>query len=281
MLGFREAEALTKRNAKTFYFASRFLPKEQRLATYAVYAICRISDDSVDEPEGFGNRSGLDQARRDIEAAYGDEALSSAVLLAFRATVRRYQIPKLYFDELLDGMEMDLTKRRYADFDELYRYCYKVAGVVGLIMLSLFGQRDPRAPEHAVQLGVAMQLTNILRDIKEDLDKGRIYLPQDELARFGISEADLALGKVADRLKDLLAFQIARARDYYARATLGIQMIAAVRSRLVALVMKEIYAGILGEIERNGYDVFSRRAHVSGGKKLRAALRILLSGAYR
>jgi phytoene synthase len=281
MLGFREAEALTKKNAKTFYFASHFLPKEQRLAAYAVYAICRISDDSVDEAEGFANRSGLDQARRDIESAYGDGAISSNILLAFRATVQRYQIPRLYFDELLDGMEMDLTKSRYADFDELYCYCYKVAGVIGLIMLSLFGQRDPRAPEHAVQLGVAMQLTNILRDIKEDLEMGRVYLPQDEMARFGVSEADLALGQVTERLKDLLRFQIARAREYYTHAAEGIRMIAQIRSRLVALVMKEIYAGILREIERSGYDVFSQRAHVSGGEKLRTALRILISGAYR
>jgi phytoene synthase len=279
--GFQEAEALTRQHAKTFYFASRFLPLEQRQAAYAVYAICRISDDSVDEQEGFQSRDSLDEARRGIEAAYGGGVLPSDVWYAFGATVERYSIPKRYFVELLDGMEMDLAKSRYADFDELYRYCYRVAGVVGLIMLSLFGQRDARAPEHAVELGVAMQLTNILRDIKEDLNKGRVYLPQDEMARYGVSEADLALGQVTDRLKDLLAFQVARAGDYYARAARGIQMIAESRSRFVALAMKEIYAGILREIERSGYDVYSRRAHVSNGKKLRTALRLLLSGAYR
>jgi phytoene synthase len=278
--GFHDAEALTRKNAKTFYFASRFLPLEQRRAAYAVYAICRISDDSVDDTEGFADRAGLDQARQGIESAYGNEALSSDILLAFRATVRRYQIPKLYFDELLNGMEIDLARSRYASFDELYRYCYQVAGVVGLIMLSIFGQRDSRAPKHAVELGVAMQLTNILRDIREDLQRGRVYLPQDELTRYGISEGDLALGKVSDRLRDLLRFQVARAREYYARAAQGIEMITESRSRFVALTMKEIYAGILHEIERSGYDVFTQRAHVSTGKKLHTALRILLSGQH-
>jgi 15-cis-phytoene synthase len=279
--GFQDAEALTRQHAKTFYFASRFLPLEQRRAAYAVYAICRISDDSVDEQEGFQSRDSLDEARRGIEAAYGGGALPSDVWYAFRATVERYAIPKHYFDELLDGMEMDLAKNRYADFDELYRYCYRVAGVVGLIMLKLFGQRDPSAPEHAVQLGVAMQLTNILRDIKEDLSKGRVYLPQEEMARFGVSEGDLALGQVTDRLRDLLAFQVARARDYYSRAAQGIQMIAESRSRFVALAMKEIYAGILHEIERSSYDIFAQRARVSDSKKLRIALWLFLSGAYR
>ena len=278
--GFRAAEALTRENAKTFYFASRFLPWDKRNAAYAVYAICRLSDDSVDKAEDFAVAANLAKARAEIAAAYDGGELRDDILRVFHATTRRYDIPKLYFDELLDGMEMDLRQKRYPTFAALYRYCYRVAGVIGLIMLKLFGQRDARAEEHAIELGVAMQLTNILRDVGEDFQKGRIYLPQDELGRFGVSEADIAAASVTERLRELLKYQIERARQYYARAESGIKMIADARSRFVALAMKEIYAGILKVIEDNGYDVFSRRASVSGGKKLLLALRILLSGRY-
>jgi 15-cis-phytoene synthase len=178
-------------------------------------------------------------------------------------------------------MHMDLNKRSYENFDELYRYCYKVAGVVGLIMLKIFGSNNPAAETHAVQLGVAMQLTNILRDIREDFQRGRVYLPQDELEKFGLSSDSLSSGVVDAAFKSFMQFQISRARDYYEQSTAGISMIADRRSRFVVCAMKDLYAGILSAIEKIDYDVFRTRAHVSSAGKIAAALRIFLGGAYR
>jgi phytoene synthase len=201
--------------------------------------------------------------------------------MAFRQTVDTHAIPRLYFDELIDGMYMDLNKHTYENFDALYRYCYKVAGVVGLIMLKIFGANSPAAETHAVQLGVAMQLTNILRDIREDLERGRVYLPQDELKKFGIRSDRLARNVVDAAFKSFMQFQISRARDYYRQSAAGISMISDRRSRFVVCAMKDLYAGILSAIEKIDYDVFRTRAHVSSAGKIAAALRIFFRGEYR
>jgi phytoene synthase len=278
--GYRIAQGITQEHAKTFSFAARFLPQPKRKAAYSVYAICRASDDVVDDASKKMARAGLKEMRANILAAYQDGPLHDPLLLAFRETVRTYGIPKLYFDELLQGMQMDLYKSRYADFHELYEYCYKVAGVVGLIMLHLFGFKGAGAKPHAVDLGVAMQLTNILRDIREDAARGRIYLPQEELAQYGVSETKLLRGESSGDWVNLLRFQIDRARGYYAQAEQGICAITSTSSRFVVYAMKEIYGGILAAIEENGYDVFSQRAHVSKRRKIRMALRILARGRY-
>ncbi|KPK97635.1 MAG: hypothetical protein AMJ95_08115 [Omnitrophica WOR_2 bacterium SM23_72] len=278
--GLRLAQAITRHHAKTFYFASRFLPKEKRTCAYVIYAVCRISDEAVDKNSRVSSLSSLSQAKDNIELTYSDSPLQEDLLFAFRQTARRFDIPKTYFDELLEGMRMDLTKKRYQTFDDLYGYCYRVAGVVGLIMLKIFGYGHKQAEKYAVDLGVAMQLTNILRDIKEDFLRGRVYLPQDELKKFGVFEEQLSGGKVDDNFKTLLKFQIERARQYYATSESGIRLIMDSRCRFAVLCMKQIYAGILNCIEHSNYDVFSKRCLVPSWAKAGIAFKILLEGRY-
>lgn len=275
--GFSEAKAITKKYAATFYLASHLLPREKKLASYAIYAICRISDEAVDNGNGAKRQEDLNRIKNNIEAAYGDAALGSGLLAAFRDSAKKYNIPKKHFEELLSGMEMDLKKTRYENFEELRGYSYKVAGVVGLIMLKIFGCRGPQAEEYAVDLGIALQLTNILRDINEDYGRKRIYLPRDEMLKYGVSEDDIARGIVSENFKAFMKFQIARARQYYLGSDKGIRLIDNRSSRLVASGMKRMYSGILDEIENKGYDVFSSRAQVSKIKKLAAISKIILT----
>lgn len=281
MDGFSIAEKITKKHAKTFYFASLFLNKEKKRAAYAVYALCRLSDESVDNSGGASPLENLKNLEQKINAAYADTNLDDALLQAFRQTVNKYKIPKEYFDELIEGMYMDLNKNRYDNFDELYTYCYKVAGVVGLIMLDIFGYLDIKAKDYAVDLGIAMQLTNILRDIKEDFSRRRIYLPKDEMASFGVSETDIAGENPNENFKFLLKDQIARARKYYQASKAGVKLINDANSRFVVCAMADIYSGILDNIEKLNYDVFRTRAHVSALNKVIAVIKILGEGKYR
>lgn len=278
--GFLKSAEIAKNYAKTFYFASRFLPTHKRYAAFSVYAVCRLSDETVDNAAGANSDEKLFKIRQDIELAYKKCQLNNGVLLAFRETVNKYGIPKIYFDEFLEGMQMDLEKRRYENFEELYRYCYRVAGIVGLMMLKIFGYKTPQEEKYAVDLGVAMQLTNILRDIGEDYERQRIYIPQDELARFGVPERIIHERIINRNFKDLLRFQINRTRQYYRNSQNGIKMVDDFNSRFVILAMKEIYSGILDAIERNKYDVFSKRAHVNTMEKILFVLKILIMGRY-
>lgn len=279
-LGFKEARTITKNHAKTFYFASCFFPRNKRQAAYAVYALCRASDESVDTGKNISCHNRLAQISEKIAAVFNNSPLGENLLLAFRETVKRYHIPREYFAELLAGMQMDLEKDRYQNFEELHPYCFRVAGVVGLIMLKILGYKNPQAEKYAIDLGVAMQLTNILRDIREDFERGRVYLPQDEMARFGVSESSISQAKIDNNFVALLKFQIKRARQYYASSSAGIGMISNLRSRFVVLAMKEIYSGILTSIENNAYHVFSQRAQVATKKKVIIALKILFRGQY-
>jgi phytoene synthase len=272
--GFQTARRMTRHYAKSFYFASLFLQGEDRRACYAIYALCRLSDNAVDDTQ-MNQRERLDQMKNKISAAYSTQDISTDPLLAcFQDTVRKYHVPQTYFDELLDGMDMDLRISRYPTFQELHTYCYKVAGVVGLIMLKIFGMPDPppEAEQYAVDLGVAMQLTNILRDIKEDLGRDRIYLPQDELKKYAISEQALRKETVDEAWTHLLRFQIERARSYYAKADRGLPYLKP-HSRLVVALMGRIYAEILREIELLNYNIFVKRASVSRPKKCLIALK--------
>jgi 15-cis-phytoene synthase len=278
--GYRLAGRITRQFAKTFYFASRFLPQDKRQASYCVYALCRLSDETVDTPQDY-YLSGLAAIRENIGLAYSKAALKEDLLLSFRETVTRYEIPREYFEKILEGMSMDLKIRRYATFKDLYDYCYKVAGVVGLIMLKILGYRDQEAEKHAVELGIAMQLTNILRDIKEDFLRGRIYLPQEDLQRFNVTEEDISKGIVNEAFRSLLKFEIGRARQYYTASSAGIRFIPQANSRFVVCAMKKIYGGILEAIERNNYDVFTRRAAVGGLRKVILACSLLLKGPDR
>jgi len=275
------ARAITKQHAKTFYFASRFLKKDKRNAAYAVYAICRLSDEAVDAGKNTQPEQSLAKLEKNITAVYNQAVLDNAILSAFRQTVEKYKIPQEYFRDLIAGMYLDLRKNRYKNFAELSDYCYKVAGVVGLTTLQIFGYKDQKAKDYAVELGIAMQLTNILRDLKEDFDRGRIYIPEDEMARFAVTETDICEGRLSDNFKALLKFQIARAREYYANSKCGIKMIGDANSRFVVCAMTDIYSGILNSIEKSNYDIFSRRAHVSILGKITTVLKIILKGDYR
>jgi len=276
--GFMEAKNITASYAKTFYTASLFLDRDKRYAAYSIYAVCRISDNAVDDPkETQIAKKQAEKIKNDIETAYGQDELRDPLLKAFRETTTFYNIPKQYFDELLQGISLDLTKNRYNDFKELYDYCYKVAGVVGLMMLKIFGSKDPLAQKHAIEMGVAMQLTNILRDIREDFERGRIYLPQDEMKQFNIVERSISGEETDARTQAFLSFQIERARDYYNRASTGIDMIADKRCAFVACIMKDMYAGILGQIEKNGYNVFKKRAYVPFTRKCAIILKRLVT----
>ncbi len=277
-LGFKQAKIITKTCAKTFYFASQFLPPKKRQAAYSVYSICRISDDSVDNKDEISAAERIKSIEAKITQVYNGTQVQDCLLLAFKQTVRRYQVPKQYFEQLIEGMYMDLHKNRYQDFGELYSYCYKVAAVVGLIMLKIFGYQSRKAEKFAVDLGIAMQLTNILRDIKEDYARGRIYLPANEMQRFGVAESDIAGANLNANFIALLKYQIQRAREYYAHSVPGIKLLSERSSRLVVRAMKDLYSGILDVIEKNHYDVFSQRRYINTINKVIIAVRILLKG---
>jgi phytoene synthase len=187
---------------------------------------------------------------------------------AFAHTVRACSIPRVYFDELAEGCRMDFTIRRYATWKALEHYCYRVAGVVGLMMCRVFGLKDERALEQAVQMGNAMQLTNILRDVAEDWDRGRLYLPADDLARFGLNESAIAERRCDAAFVSMMRFQIERARALYAQAAIGLRQLPDDGSRLTACVMAVVYAGILRAIERQDCNVFAGRAHLTTRQKL-------------
>ncbi len=284
--GYRRAHTLTRQHARSFHFASWALGGARRHGALALYAFCRRLDDMVDEPEaGADVAERLARARHLVTAIHGTVPLEAAEIpppfhpdevAALRDTIRRFAIPEQPFQELIAGIEMDLTIRRYPDWPALDLYCYRVAGTVGLMMAPLLGYEDPAALRPAADLGRAMQLTNILRDVGEDLQRGRIYLPQDELAAAGISEAQLRAGRVDDRWVSFMQEQIARARALYRRAARGIPLLRGMRSRLTVRLMATVYGDILRAIEAQRYDVFARRAVVPGRRKL-----VLAAGALR
>lgn len=278
--GFLEAKKITRGFAKTFYLASVFLPKDKRLASYAIYALCRLSDESVDSMQAHSKKEALNKINKSIETAYSKTPIEDNLLLSFRHTVIKYAIPKEYFDELIEGMRMDLTQASYNNFNELYSYCYRVAGIVGLIMLRILGTREKSAEEFALSLGIAMQITNILRDIKEDFSRGRIYLPLEDLNKFSLSKENIASNKVNDDFIKLMKFEIERCREYYQKSQKGIQMITGPRERFVVIAMKEMYSQILRQIEKQSYDIFSSRAHLNKFQKILAVIKVIMRGEY-
>lgn len=272
--GFKEAKRITKRHSKTFYFASRFLPKEEKYAAYAVYAMCRLADDSAGIYAKSNAEHKLVKTKEYLNQVYSNNKTTHSLLIALRETVNKYQIPKEYFDQLIEGMCMDLYKNHYKDFNELYTYCYKVASIVGLIMLKILRYDSEEAQYYAVDLGIAMQLTNIIRDIKEDFNLRRVYLPFEEMRKFSITDKNISNGIVDENFIDFMKFQIYRARTYYKDGTEGIGMISDPKSRFVVLLIKEMYSEILTVIERNGYDIFSDRTYVNLFKKVLITIKV-------
>jgi len=282
---FAAARAICRRHARTFYFCSMFLPIRKREAAYAVYAVCRMLDDAVDDgargtatddASDADRHARIDRFLDQLDAIYAGRDITPAdelpadrlALCAFARTVFEFQIPKRHFCDLARGCRMDLLMREYATWAQLQEYCHLVAGVVGLILCRIFGLEDAVALEQAALMGHAMQLTNILRDVGQDHRLGRIYLPREDLDRFGYSASDLARGVVDERFRGLMHFEIARARGLYGQAAAGLCRLPADGSRQTAAAMAVIYAGILRAIEGQNYDVFSRRAALGTVQKL-------------
>lgn len=277
--GITSAKKITKTHAKSFYFASLSLTPTQKRGAYSIYAICRLSDDAVDK--NYKNKEKiLEKIRKNIDLAYSNQNTKLPLILAFRKTINDFKIPKKYFKQLHQGMKMDLEKNTYQNFKELYRYCYRVAGVVGLMMLFIFGFKERETKKYAIFLGVAMQLTNILRDIKQDHQQGRIYLPQDELKRFKITIGQLKEGRVDENFVNFMKYQIKRAKAYYQESEKGIKMITSWQGRLTVFLMRNIYSAILDKIEKNNYNIFSKRAHTNFGDKIFISLSTILKFRY-
>jgi 15-cis-phytoene synthase len=277
---YREAASATAVGSRSFYLATRFFPPELARAAHSVYWFCRYTDDLVDEA------ASPEVARRDLQQ-WDDELrrtlrgvpVQHPVLDLFGRTVHAHGIPREYPLELIEGMRMDLAGTRYDDFQQLRLFCYRVASVVGLMMchvISFEGSAEP----YAVDLGIAMQLTNILRDIGEDLQRGRIYIPRCELERFGYSEDMLRAGTVNSAFRELMRYQVARARVYYEQAEPGIGLLHP-DGRFAVRVAADVYAAILSQIERNGYRVFERRAVVPRHEKYWITIRALAAPAAR
>jgi phytoene synthase len=271
---------MTAHHAKTFYFASHALPAQKRADAYAVYAFCRHVDDRIDlAPDEEARRAGFAGLKTVLDSAYDftrepkeDDLLPW--LPAFRETAQRRAIPRSYFDDLLTGVEMDRGRVRIGTWEELDRYCYHVAGVVGLIMVHVLTEPAPELLRPARDLGTAMQLTNILRDIDEDWRRDRIYLPLQELEKFGLAEEDIARRRMSDSFRAMMRFQIGRARTYYEQAEPGIRALPRDGSRRTVRLMSTIYGEILNEIERADCQVFGVRRRVSFPRKLWLAARV-------
>jgi phytoene synthase len=245
-------------SGSSFAYSFRFLPPPRRQAITALYAFCREVDDVVDEvTEPTVARTKLAWWRREIAAVFGGTP-QHPVALALAAVVGRYPLPREHFDAVIDGMEMDLEHTRYLDFASLERYCHRVAGVVGLLSAEIFGYQDPGTRTYARELGIGFQLTNIVRDVGEDAQRGRIYLPQDELRRFGVGDGDIFGRRTTPAFASLMAFQVERARTYYARAFAALPERDR-RAQRPGLMMAAVYRALLTEIERDGYRVLDRR----------------------
>ncbi len=241
----------------SFYYSFLVLPDAQRDAIVTVWDACRAIDDAVDEAAtAVDATTALVFWREEIGRVFDGGTPRSPQGQALQPVAAAFALPRRAFDDLIDGVEMDLTRQRYANFDELREYCWRVASTVGLICLNIFGCRHPGGREYAMNLGLALQLTNIIRDVKVDLANGRVYLPQDELRQCGCSDDDLRAGKVTPAVRTLLEMQCRRARDYYTRAAAALP--AGEARRLVAAeIMGAIYFGILVRIERRNFDVFT------------------------
>lgn len=247
-----------------FYYSFLVLPSEKRGAIVAVWDFCRAVDDAVDEAKSPAEAvSETARWRRELAAAFDGGAPVTPQGQALSPLITRFNLPRPAFEALIEGVEMDLTPRRYETFAELYEYCIRVASAVGLMCVEIFGYRDPQARQYATELGVALQLTNILRDVPGDLAQGRIYIPLEDMRRHGVTEADLQRevaeagnGVLSAAVKALLRQQAARAREYYARAGAALPPTDA-RRLVAAEIMGAIYRGILDRIEDRDYDVFT------------------------
>ena len=282
---YKYCQSVTKNHAKSFYFAAKFLPKHKQKPIYALYALCRHIDDEVDEAEVsseteaiaavenwkrklnliYSGESGLQDSKFKVQGSRNED--QNLVLTAWRDLLKTYKIKQEYALDLMKGVLSDTHINRYETFDELYIYCYRVASTVGLMSSEIFGYTGENTLKYAEALGIAMQITNILRDVKEDAAMNRIYLPQEDLRKFGVTEEQIFANEFDDKFAKLIKFQIERARYYYAEAEKGIPFLEK-DTRFTVLLASRIYARILNEIEKLEYNIFLKRAHTTKVQKI-------------
>jgi len=265
---YQHCARLTKQHSKSFYLSSALLPSAKRQAARALYAFCRIGDDLIDRSEG--DPVVAIKQWSDLALAANPQS-DDPVILAWSHTRSMYHIPQRYAEQLITGVSRDLSQTRYQTFEELAEYSYGVASTVGLMSMHIIGFSGPAAIPYAVKLGVALQLTNILRDVGEDYRSGRVYLPQEELAAFGITEDQIAAGRNDDRWRAFMRFQIARNRLLYQEAWPGIALLNR-DGRFAIAAAATLYRGILDDLEDHDYNNFTRRSQVNRlGKVMRLA----------
>ncbi len=257
---------ITRRSRSSFYYAFILLPPQRRRALHAVYAFCRFIDDIADDESIREPALLLRRWREELDRVYAGVP-TRAVSRALADSARRFAIPRELFEEIIAGVEMDLSRKRYQTFAELRPYCYRVASALGLICIEIFGYRNPSAKLYAENLGLALQLTNILRDVREDAARGRIYLPLEDLARFNVSEDEILGGVYSSNFVSLMDFEAKRAQELYAAAQAALA--AEDRSTLLtAEAMRLIYAALLERIIKSNYRVLDRRHRLSAPHKL-------------
>jgi squalene synthase HpnC/squalene synthase HpnD len=267
--------SVARNSSSNFYYAFYLLPEPKRRAFCALYAFMRLVDDAADQAGSAADKQrGLARWRALTDAAFAGDVSGHAILPAFADTCSRFSIPARYFHDLISGAEMDLTEPSYATFDRLREYCYRVAGTVGLTCIHVFGFQDQRAPDVAERLGIAFQLTNILRDLKADYEMGRIYLPQEDLERFNVRDAELA-GPISPRLIELMEFQADRAWNFYEE---GAEIVGLVErdSRGALWALARTYSSLLSRIETREFDVFTSRVRLSAAEKFGILVRAQL-----
>jgi 15-cis-phytoene synthase len=273
---------LTRRSRSNFYYAFLTLPRARRDALYAVYAFCRTVDDVADlGRDPAAQRAGLDRWRQDVARCFEPgPPPEHPIARQLAAAVRAYPIPRGALEAIIEGCAMDLERMRFETAEDLYPYCYRVASAVGLCCIEIFGYTDPRARDYAVQLGTALQLTNIVRDVGADARDGRVYLPQRDLREFGVTEDDLVRGRYNDRFVKLMEHQAARARQFYAAAATAYPL-ADARSLIAAQIMGGIYRALLDEIEARRFAVLGERITLPARRKVVIALRCWASARLR
>lgn len=290
---YKYCESVTRLHAKSFYFAAKFLPRVKQRAVFPIYAFCRHVDDEIDEI-GDGNEAeavaAVERWKLYLREVYfpaerqtaKDQRLKTKdqtqVFLAWQDILKTYKIPQNLPLELVQGVLMDTSHKRYETFDELYVYCYRVASTVGLMSSEILGYSDKIALRYAEALGIGMQLTNILRDVKEDAARGRIYLPQEDLRAFNVSPEQILANEFDPNFAAMMKFQVERAREFYQKGEKGIAFLAK-DSRFTVLLASRIYAKILDEIERQNYNPFTRRAQTTKLQKLLSIPQIWLQAS--
>jgi phytoene synthase len=259
----------------SFYYSFLVLPADQRRAIVAVWDFCRAVDDAVDEADenaSVSARAAVDEWRAELARCFGGQAPRTPQGGRLQPFIAEFGLPRQAFDDVIDGVAMDLDHTRYETFDDLLEYCRRVASAVGMICVRIFRCRSSRSSDYALYLGVALQLTNIIRDVKEDLSRGRLYLPLEDLRRTGCSIDELVRGEVTEAVRRLLAFECQRAHDYYQRA-IDVRPDEDRRRLIAAEIMRAVYSATLRRIERRQYDVFSERVRVPKPQQAAIALR--------